>query len=154
MTGVLLSSYQLLADPEIPDAPASGRILPIPAKSPGIPRFPAGEIPAQSGSGKFRLFSRPNRRGTGRGFGDFGVCAASRRMLVPSRAEPAAEDWQCVASHWTSVSHCSTRALTLSGLRVAYEHTHTHARAQDATQAPKPRIRPFLHVGKCRDFPS
>ncbi len=32
-------------------------------------------IPAQSGSGKSRLFSRPrpNRGGTGRGFGDFGV---------------------------------------------------------------------------------
>jgi hypothetical protein len=39
----------------------------------GIPGFPNPGIPAQSGSGKSRRFSRPNRGGTGRGFGDFGV---------------------------------------------------------------------------------
>ena len=48
MTGVLLSSYQLLADPEIPDAPASGRDCPDPGQA-GIPGFPNPGIPAKSG---------------------------------------------------------------------------------------------------------
>ena len=58
-------------------------ISPIPAKS-GFPDFRVPKsrpnrdrgkipiifpIPVQSGSGKSRLFSRPNRGGTGRGFG-------------------------------------------------------------------------------------
>ncbi len=56
---IALSRCHVRSDPEIPDARASGFIFPIPAKS---------------GSGKSRLFSRPNRDGAGRGFGDFGVC--------------------------------------------------------------------------------
>ena len=68
----------------------------------GIPRFP--EIPAewdrdenpeyfpdtaQSGSGESRLFSRPNRDGAGRGFGDFGVWLRGRMQWPVEDLGPA-----------------------------------------------------------------
>ena len=50
-----------LADPEIPDAPASGRDCPDPGQT-GIPHFPNPEIPAKSGFPISRIpKSRPNR---------------------------------------------------------------------------------------------
>ncbi len=50
-------------------------------------------IPAQSGSGKSRLFSRPNRGGTGRGFNQFGDHESFRPGLARTTGRPSLWNW-------------------------------------------------------------